>query len=129
MFLINKKIMFAEKRCLLTAKILINNTCYSENKKMTKQRDPHVSEWNHDWTTGTAELHIFRTSVNWQCSNWLTFHWMLHHTIDHTLIFIHWHFYITYTYTYLCNMHWLLRHIRYATVQVSLFPNNLFSIK
>ena len=86
----------------LIALILINNTCCSKQKRKN-QKDQNVSEWNHDWKTGTTKKHVlaYFQNFSWLTNSSIIFKWMAHHTIDHTMIFIHWllfTFYITYTY-------------------------------
>ena len=87
----------------LIALILINNICCSKQKQKN-QKDQNVSEWNHGWKTGTTKKHVLAYFQNfcWLTNSSIIFEWMLHHTIDHTMIFIYWllfTFYITYTYS------------------------------
>ena len=72
--------------------------------KTRKSKRPNVSEWNHGWKTGTTKKHVLAYFQNfcWLTNSNMIFEWMLHHTIDHTMIFIYWllfAFYITYTYS------------------------------
>ena len=81
---------------------MINNTCCSKQKRKN-QKDQNVSEWNNDWKTGTTKKHVlaYFQNFSWLTNSSIIFKWMAHHTIDHTMIFIHWllfTFYITYTY-------------------------------
>ena len=81
---------------------MINNI-FCSKQKQKNQKDQNVSEWNHGWKTGTTKKHVLAYFQNfcWLTNSSIIFEWMLHHTIDHTMIFIYWllfTFYITYTY-------------------------------
>ena len=109
---------------------MINNIYYSSIKNKNNQKDQNVSEWNHGWKTGTTEAHIITYFQNFcfltNCD--IIFKWMLHHTIDYTLISTHWHFFITYTYTYTACIDYFIIYWFYNSLQYTffIFTNNFY---
>ena len=96
---------------------------FATHKTKTKknQKDQKISELNHGWKTGMTEVHVltyFQTSIDCKNSS-IIFKWMLHHTFDHKLTFIHWHCYITYTCTYIaCIDYFIIWCLQFAAVHV-----------
>ena len=85
--------------------------------KQEKIKHQNASEWNYGWKNRndrSACVNIFSEHLLTDSSS-IIFEWIPHHIIDHTLIFIHWHFYITYT----LLIHWLLRHTLIFTIHCS----------
>ena len=92
----------------LIALILINNIFCSKQKQKS-QKDQSVSEWNHTWKTGATKKHMLAYFQNfgWMTNSSIIFEWVLHLTIDHTMIFMYWLLftcYITYTYNSTVSM-------------------------
>ena len=74
-----------------------------KTKTKKSKRPKCIWIWNHNWKTGKRKKHVLAYFQNfgWLTNSSIIFEWMLHHTTDHTMIFIYWlffTFYITYIY-------------------------------
>ena len=108
--------------------IFINNICCSKQKDKNKKRPKRI--WIKSWLKNRNDKkHVLAYFQNfgWLTNSNIIFEWMLHHTIDQTIIFTYWlllTFYITYTY----NNTLCIDFFDASTVHIFHFTNNFSSI-